>query len=205
MKVRQNNRRKFQGEFVLFWPVSFHQRQHVNQGSHFSTNNANVHVGGTSKPRHRINMIRGKQSHIFACTLLTNNHMIYLVHFGKISAHKIFSDYKLHLLYSLIQCGQTLKKLFMLIYPKLHSKPCDYLYKHLRLIFFSSGAQDFMSIFSFGNVSDIHNRHNDSYNDLLLTMIDLHKLSCELALCSCGRVRNQLFEIFILGQHQQNI
>ena len=60
--------------------------------------------------------------------LLISNHMIFLVQFG-ISTCKFFKDPKLHSAYRLVQFCQSLKNLLVLIYSKLHSKSCDYLYK----------------------------------------------------------------------------
>ena len=63
-----------------------------------------------------------KQSRIFPCILLTLNHIIFLVQF-RVNKHLLifFKDHKFHSPYGVVQ-----------IYSKLHSKSCDYLYKHFR-------------------------------------------------------------------------
>ena len=58
-----------------------------------------------------------KQSRIFPCILLTLNHIIFLVQF-RVNKH---FHHKFHSPYGVVQ-----------IYSKLHSKSCDYLYKHFR-------------------------------------------------------------------------
>ena len=55
--------------------------------------------------------------------------MIFLVQFRIGSARKFFKDYKLHSPYELVQFSSPLLNALLLIYPKLHSKSCDYLYK----------------------------------------------------------------------------
>ena len=69
-------------------------------------------------------------SRIFSCLLLTRNHMISLVQFGINKHLLIFSN--------ITNCTRPTgsynffslwKNLLVLIYSKLHSKSCDYLYK----------------------------------------------------------------------------
>ena len=62
-----------------------------------------------------------KPSRIFPCILLTRNHMIFLVQFG-INKHLLIFSKTTNFV-------SLWKNLLVLIYSKLHSKSCDYLYK----------------------------------------------------------------------------
>ena len=67
-------------------------------------------------------MVRGFKLTIFSSVLLISNHMIFLVQFG-INKH-------LQIFLKTTNFVSLSKKLLVLIYSKLHSKPCDYLYKY---------------------------------------------------------------------------
>ena len=76
-------------------------------------------------------MVRGFKLSIFSSVLLISNHMIFLVQFG-INKH-------LQIFLKTANCTRPTgscnfvslwKNLLVLIYSKLHSKPCDYLYKY---------------------------------------------------------------------------
>ena len=75
-------------------------------------------------------MVRGFKLSIFSSVLLISNHMIFLVQFG-INKH-------LQIFLKTTNCTRPTgscnfvslwKNLLVLIYSKLHSKPCDYLYE----------------------------------------------------------------------------
>ena len=71
-----------------------------------------------------------KPSRIFPCILLTCNHMIFLVQFG-INKHLLIFSKTTNCTSPMCSCN-----LPVLIYSKLHSKSCDYLYKvHLANVF----------------------------------------------------------------------
>ena len=69
-----------------------------------------------------------KPSRIFPCILLTRNHMIFLVQFG-INKHLLISSKTTTGSCNFVSLS---KNLLVLIYSKLHSKSCDYLYEHNR-------------------------------------------------------------------------
>ena len=71
-----------------------------------------------------------KPSRIFPCILLTRNHMIFLVQFG-INKHLLIFSKTTNCTRPTGSCNfvSLLKNLLALIYSKLHSKSCDYLYK----------------------------------------------------------------------------
>ena len=71
-----------------------------------------------------------KPSRIFQCILITRNHMIFLVQFG-INKHLLIFSKTTNCTRPTGSCSfVSLKKnLLVLIYSKLHSKSCDYLYK----------------------------------------------------------------------------
>ena len=70
-------------------------------------------------------------SRIFPCMLLTRNHMIFLVLFG-INKHLLIFSKTTNCTRPTGSCnfGSLSKNLLVLIYSKLHSKSCDYLYKY---------------------------------------------------------------------------
>ena len=70
-----------------------------------------------------------KPSRIFPCILLTRNHMIFLVQFG-INKHLLIFSKTTNCTgpMGLRNFVSLLKNLLVLIYSKLHSKSCDYLY-----------------------------------------------------------------------------
>ena len=74
-----------------------------------------------------------KPSRIFPCILLTRNHMIFLVQFG-INKHLLIFSKTTNCTRPTGSCNfvSLWKNLLVLIYSKLHSKSCDYLYKHFR-------------------------------------------------------------------------
>ena len=71
-----------------------------------------------------------KPSRIFPCILLTRNHMIFLVQFGINKYLLIFSKTtNCTRLTGSCNFASLFKNLLGLIYSKLHSKSCDYLYE----------------------------------------------------------------------------
>ena len=72
-----------------------------------------------------------KPSRIFPCILLTRNHMIFLVQFG-INKHLLIFSKTTNCTRPTGSCNfvSLSKNLLVLIYSKLHSKSCDYLYKY---------------------------------------------------------------------------
>ena len=70
-----------------------------------------------------------KPSRIFPCILLTRNHMIFLVQFG-INKHLLIFSKTTNCTRPTGSCNfvSLWKNLLVLIYSKLHSKSCDYLY-----------------------------------------------------------------------------
>ena len=71
-------------------------------------------------------------SRIFPCILLTRNHMIFLVQFG-INKHLLIFSKTTNCTSPTGSCNfvSLWKNLLVLIYSKLRSKSCDYLYKTL--------------------------------------------------------------------------
>ena len=71
-----------------------------------------------------------KPSRIFPCILLTRNHMIFLVQFG-INKHLLIFSKTTNCTRPMCSCNfvSLIKNFLVLIYSKLHSKSCDYLYK----------------------------------------------------------------------------
>ena len=73
---------------------------------------------------------------IFSYIILIRNHMIFFAQFG------------LNKPYGFVQFCYSLKNLLVLIYSKLHSKSCDYLYKKSRLFKHTNNQRRF-SCFEF--------------------------------------------------------
>ena len=75
-----------------------------------------------------------RPSRIFPCILLTRNHMIFLVQFG-INKHLLIFLKTTNCTRPTGSCNfvSLYKNLLVLIYSKLHSKSCDYLYETTRL------------------------------------------------------------------------
>ena len=73
-----------------------------------------------------------RPSRIFPCLLLTRNHMIFLVQFG-INKHLLIFSKTTNCTRPTGSCNfvSLWKNLLVLIYSKLHSKSCDYLYKYM--------------------------------------------------------------------------
>ena len=81
-----------------------------------------------------------KPSLIFPYILLTRNHMIFLVQFG-INKHLLIFSKTTNWTRPTGSCNfvSLFKNLLVLIYSKLHTKSCDYLYETTRLTYMVTG------------------------------------------------------------------
>ena len=98
--------------------------------------------------------------------------MTFLVQFGIIN----FSDYKLNSRHGLVQFGQLSNNLFVLIYPNLHSKSCDYLFKQQPQNLFTSSTQQVKT--NYLKVIAQRTQHHSFFRNLsLLLTVQTERLS----------------------------